>query len=167
MNRRRKMAFASMVLLGRLNLQLDLVTVSTGVQEYTGFERRFRFHRSSTFDHTTSLFAQILSEQSFLEMIVKLRRKRRFWAAHRGAGIWESQFLGIFHHMGQDFPDWEDAQYSQHFRLSKDAFWRLHRKYGHLLERQVTHFRAPVASDKHLAMTLHYLAQEITFARLR
>ena len=68
--------------------------------------------------------------------------------------------------MGQDFPDWEDEQYSQHFRLTKDAFWRLHRKYGHLLERQVTRFRAPVASDKRLAMTLRYFAQGITFAQL-
>ena len=128
MNRRRKIAFASMVLLGTLNLQLDLVAVGTGVQEYTGFERRFRFHRSSSFDPTTRLLAQILSEQSSLEMIVKLRRRRRFSAAHRGDGIWESQFLGTFHHMGQDFPDWEDAQYSQHFRLTKDVFWRLHKK---------------------------------------
>ena len=64
MNRRRKIAFASMVLLGTLNLQLDLVAVGTGVQENTGFERRFRFHRSSTFDHAIRLFAQILSEQS-------------------------------------------------------------------------------------------------------
>ena len=34
------------------------------------------------------------------------------------------------------------------------------------MERQVTRFHAPVASDKRLAMTLHYLAQRITFALL-
>ena len=46
MNRRRKIAFASMVLLGTLNLQLDLVAVGTGVPEYTGFNIVRPFHRS-------------------------------------------------------------------------------------------------------------------------
>ena len=46
MNRRRKTAFASMVLLGTLNLQLDLVAVGTGVPEYTGFKIARPFHRS-------------------------------------------------------------------------------------------------------------------------
>ena len=68
--------------------------------------------------------------------------------------------------MGQQYPDWEDGQYVQHLKMTRDTFWRLYCKYGHLLEQQVICLRLPVASEKRLAISLHFLTQGLLLAQL-
>ncbi len=102
---------------------------------------------------------------AFMNIVRRFRRNRRFWAAPR-VGLWEAQFLGGDRIVGNIYADWEDDRYKEHFRLSKDAFYRLHRRYGHLLQRQSTIMRDPVPSDKRLAITLHFLAHGLSFSQL-
>ena len=161
MNRRRKLAIASTLL-----LQWEFFLLRT---LFMGFDSEVEACRSFSQDAESTLpgdlLLLVLSSPLFIDLL-KLRRRKRFWAAARGHGVWETQFLNNFSIMGMRYPDWENAQYIHHFRLSKDAFWRMHRKYGHLFDRQVTVLRMPVLSDKRLAMTIHYLAQGFTFSQL-
>ena len=68
--------------------------------------------------------------------------------------------------MGRKYPDWEDAQYLQHFRMSKDTFWFLSQTYGKYLERQDTRLRRAIPAAKRLAIVLHWLAHAPSFSQL-
>ena len=50
--------------------------------------------------------------------------------------MWEKDVCHLWRTMGRKYPDWEDAQYLRHFRMSKDTFWFLSQTYGKYLERQ-------------------------------
>ena len=63
------------------------------------------------------LLGFVLCQDGFSRALTLLRRGRRFWAAPRGVGVWETQFLSSFRVVGRLFPDWEDEQYLQHFRM--------------------------------------------------
>lgn len=68
--------------------------------------------------------------------------------------------------MGRRYPDWEESQYLQHFRMSKDTFWYLSQTYGKYLEKETTHLRLALPHAKRLAIVLHWLAQASSFAQL-
>ena len=50
--------------------------------------------------------------------------------------------------------------------MTKVAFWKLHRKVGKHLEKQITKYRLPVSSAKRLAIIVHYLAHAPSYAAL-
>ena len=52
----------------------------------------------------------------------------RVWAAPREQGFWDVCLL--WRSMGRIYLDWEDKQYLQHFRVSKDTLWHLCQTYG-------------------------------------
>ena len=95
-------------------------------------------------------------------------KRRRFWCARRGHGVWDDEIIANWNVMGRDWDvrDWEDAQYRQHLRMTKVAFWKLHRKVGNHLEKQITKYRLPVSSAKRLAIIVHYLAHALSYATL-
>ena len=68
--------------------------------------------------------------------------------------------------MGKMYPDLEDAQYLQHFRMSEDTFWFLSQTYGKYLERQDTRLRRAIPAAKRLAIVLHWLAHALSFSQL-
>ena len=68
--------------------------------------------------------------------------------------------------MGRRYPDWEESQYLQHFRMSKDTFWYLSQMYGKYLEKETTHLRRALPQAKRLAIVLHWLAQASSFAQI-
>ena len=68
--------------------------------------------------------------------------------------------------MGRIYPDWEDKQYLQHFRVSKDTFWYLCQTYGKHFKKQTTHLRRPLLPSKRLAIVLHWLAQANSYSEL-
>ena len=61
----------------------------------------------------------------FQDVVRSIRASRRFWAAPREQGMWEKDVCFLWRSMGRKYPDWEDSQYLQHFRISKDTFWFL------------------------------------------
>ena len=117
-------------------------------------------------DANASVWMTLLAHPLFFQTLVRMRRSRRFWAALRSSGIWEKEFLDNFETMAEDYPDWTDQQYHTNLRFTKDAFWRIHRQYGQLLDRQDTQMRKAVPSAKRLAMTLHWCAHCLTFSQL-
>ena len=68
--------------------------------------------------------------------------------------------------MGRIYLDWEERQYLQHFRLSKDTFWYLCQTYGKYFKKQNTHLRRPLLLSKRLAIVLHWLAQANSYSEL-
>ena len=68
--------------------------------------------------------------------------------------------------MGKMYPDLEDAQYLQHFRMSEDTFWFLSQTYGKYLERQDTRLRHAIPAAKRLGIVLHWLAHAPIFSQL-
>ena len=60
--------------------------------------------------------------------------------------------------MGRNYPDWEEQQYLQHFRVSKDTFWYICQRWGKYFKKQTTHLRLPLPPAKRLAIVLHWLA---------
>ena len=170
--RRRKIAAFSMIMLSWLQWQMGMFApLCESDDDAVEGDDGYSFQssgRSSSFIGLTmfQLLGVLLSQPEFANALTLVRRARRFWSAPRGDAVWETQFLRTFRLVGRLYPDWEDDQYVQHFRMRKDAFWRLHRKYGYLLERQVTQFRHPIPTDKRLAITLHFLAQGLSFAQL-
>ena len=124
--------------------------------------------RNTRFQSSESLpWAVTLCHPLFIKLLGCGRRRRRFWVALRSEGVWEREFGGSFRAMGRrGFTDWEDNQYMLHLRFGKDAFWRLHAEYGEGLERENTHMRRAVSSEKRLAMTLHWLAHSLPVQQL-
>lgn len=170
---RKKRIIASFILFMTNDLVMNVVQqlLQLDCDEPGGVERAQSFEgwrNITNSSHNQGLNGLLLlfSVPTLLRWLSRFRRTRRFWSAPRGAGVWELQFLGTFRLVGRRFADWEDDRYMEHFRVSKEAFFRLHRKYGRLLERQVTRLRNPVPSDKRLAITLHYLSHGGTFAQL-
>ena len=68
--------------------------------------------------------------------------------------------------MGRKYPDWEDSQYLQNFRMSKDTFWFLVRTYGRYFCKKDTQMRRSIPAPKRLAVGLHWLAHGTSFAQL-
>jgi hypothetical protein len=91
---------------------------------------------------------------------------RSFWAAERGQGFWEKGTCHLWKRMGRQFPDWEEAQYLQNFRMSKDTFWFLAWTYGRFFARENTRLRSAVLPAKRLTICLHWLAHDPSFAQL-
>ena len=109
----------------------------------------------------------LLGYTVFQRLLKGPKRKRQFWTAKRGLGVWEGEFCGSFLLMDErGFEDWTDDQYKLHFRMDKVAFWRLHEKYGQALQRMNTRLRLSIPSDKRLALTLHWLAHGLSFQQL-
>lgn len=161
-DRRRKIALASALLLRAAQIQFTI----SALCELDGDSTGFRHWADEDAELQTQLLLLVLGSPLFRDLLPRTRRARRFWAAPRGQGVWETQFLGTFCRVGEHFPDWENDQYITHLRMTKDAFWRLHRKYGYHFEHQVTQFRLPVPSDKRLAMTLQFLSHGLSYSQL-
>ena len=68
--------------------------------------------------------------------------------------------------MGRSYPDWEENQYLQHFRMSKDTFWYLVQTFDRYFEKQDTHLRRALPPAKRLAVVLHWLAQASSSSEL-
>ena len=68
--------------------------------------------------------------------------------------------------MGEEFPDYEETQYINHYRMTKGTFWFLCGRYGKLLEKETTQLRQPVPYPKRLAIVLHWMAHCLTFTQL-
>ena len=68
--------------------------------------------------------------------------------------------------MGKVYPDWEEKQYLQHFRVSKDTFWYLCGKYGRYFHKQTTQLRKPLPPAKRLAILLHWLAHGNSYSEV-
>ena len=68
--------------------------------------------------------------------------------------------------MGRNYPDWEDSQYLQHFRVSKDTFWFLSQTYGKHFKKEDTRLRRAIPAAKRLAIVLHWLAHASSFSQL-
>ena len=68
--------------------------------------------------------------------------------------------------MGEQFPDWEEKQYVNHYRMTKGTFWFLSERYGKLLEKETTRLRKPVPYSKRLAIVIHWMAHCLTFTQL-
>ena len=108
----------------------------------------------------------LLALPPFQDIIRSLRAPRRFWAAPRQRGFWEKDVCEMWRRMGRRYPDWEESQYLQHFRMSKDTFWYLSQMYGKYLEKETTHLRQALPQAKRLAIVLHWLAQASRFAQI-
>ena len=74
--------------------------------------------------------------------------------------FWSRKFCDV------RYPDWEESQYLQHFRMSKDTFWYLSQMYGKYLEKETTHLRRALPQARRLAIVLHWLAQASSFAQI-
>ena len=65
----------------------------------------------------------------------------------------------LWRRMGKVYPDWEDNQYLQHYRVTKESFcqWYLCVRYGRFFKKQETNMRQPLSREKRLAIVLHWL----------
>ena len=111
-------------------------------------------------------WAELLLLPQFQGIIRSLRTPRRFWAAPRTQGLWEKDVCGLWRAMGKVYPDWEEKQYLQHFRVSKDTFWYLCGKYGRYFHKQTTQLRKPLPPAKRLAILLHWLAHGNSYSEV-
>ena len=68
--------------------------------------------------------------------------------------------------MGSRWPDWEEKQYLQHFRMTKDTFWYLCNTYGRFFTKSTTQLRMPIRPEKRIAVLLHWLAHASSFSEL-
>ena len=89
-----------------------------------------------------------------------------FWAAPRQQGLWEKDMCLLWRSMGRNYPDWEDSQYLQHFRVLKDTFWFLSQIYGKYFTKEDTRLRHAIPAAKRLAIVLHWLAHASSFSQL-
>ena len=100
MNRRRKLAIASTLL-----LQWEFFLLRT---LFMGFDSEVEACRSFSQDAESTLPGDLLllvfSSPLFIDLL-KLRRRKRFWAAARGYVVSEMQFLNNFSIMGRRYPD--------------------------------------------------------------
>ena len=81
--------------------------------------------------------------------------------------MWEKDVCFLWRSMGRKYPDWEDSQYLQHFRMSKDMFWFMFQKCGKYFERQEdTWLRRAAPAAERLAIVLHWLAHAPSFSQL-
>lgn len=106
-----------------------------------------------------SMFA-MLGLPALQEIVFGKRRRRRFWAALRGTGVWENEFLKNLPYMSLHWhvPDVENKAYEDHVRMGYVEFWHLHEEYGKFLKKKDTRWRRAVPSHKRLALTLNWLA---------
>lgn len=126
------------------NVSFWLISVLSLAQPFPS-RRRLRICRRSLTPHcmggvvpfrSRGSLSQLLSWLSMLafppiqRIIRSFRRRRRFWAAPREKGFWEKDVCGLWRSMGSRWPDWEEKQYLQHFRMTKDTFWYLCNTYG-------------------------------------
>ena len=108
----------------------------------------------------------ILLLPEFQKLVRSLRRPRRFCAAPRGKGYWENEVKWNWKNLGEQFPDWEEKQYINHYRMTKGTFWFLCEKYGKLLQKETTRLRKPVPYPKRLAIVIHWASHSLTFTQL-
>lgn len=74
--------------------------------------------------------------------------------------------MGTWASHGASFPDWEDNQYVETYRMTKSTFWYLCRRYGWQMRKQSTCIRCPVPFQKRFAIVIHWLAQDLSFTQL-
>ena len=125
-----------------------------------------RSMRRSRVAQAMSFWSSLLFLPPFQQVIHSLRSPRRFWAAPREQGFWEKDVCLLWRSMGRIYPDWEENQYLQHFRVSKDSFWYLCQTYGKYFKKQTTRLRRPLPPPKRLAIILHWLAQAKSYSKL-
>ena len=110
---------------------------------------------------------QVSTFAVFSQVLLPLHRaSRRFWAAPRRLGFWEKDVCRLWRRMGRSYPDWENNQYVQNFRMSKDTFWFLSQTYKKYFEREDTHMRRAIPATKRIAILLHWLAHSSSFSQL-
>ena len=51
--------------------------------------------------------------------------------------MWEKDVCLLWRTIGRKYPDWEDAQYLQHFCMSKDMFWCLYKHMTSILKGRI------------------------------
>ena len=85
--------------------------------------RQRNLRRSRAAQSASLFWSSLLFLPPFQQVIRSLRSRRRFWAAPREQGFWEKDVCLLWRSMGRIYPDWEENQYLQHFRVSKDSFW--------------------------------------------
>ena len=83
---------------------------------------RHRSLRKSRLAMSMSLRSSLLILSSFQQLIHSLWSSQWLWAAPREQGFWEKDVSLLWRSMGRIYLDWEDKQYLQHFRVSKDIF---------------------------------------------
>ncbi|XP_065197210.1 uncharacterized protein LOC135828714 [Sycon ciliatum] len=140
----------------------DMGTSTTTVQRGSG-----SLHIPSSIPAWIPIVA-ILGVRTYADALLGRKKRRRFWSALRGQGVWETDFLRNYPLMTMQYrvPDFENAQYIDHLRMGKEEFWRFHEEFGRLLARKDTKWRASIPSHKRLAITLHWLAHGPTFREL-
>ena len=110
-----------------------------------------------------SYTALLLLMPSIQRLIYTLRRSpRRFWSAPRGQGFREREVSFNWKNMREQFADWEEKQYLQHYQVSKGTFWFLCETFGVVLKKEETCLRCSVPFPKRFAILLHWLAQALT-----
>ena len=102
----------------------------------------------------------------FVMFFASFRMQRRFWVAPKVEGFWEKNVMGTWASHGASFPDWEDNQYVETYRMTKSTFWYLCRRSGWQMRKQNTCIRSPVPFQKRFAIVIHWLAQDLSFTQL-
>ena len=130
------------------------MTVSESFFQLAGGSHRPASRSTPVRDNFQSFGVGMMAILSYNSMMDSLGpRRRRFWTALRGDGIWEKDFLQNYHTMAVQWrvPDFENSQYVEHLRLGKTEFWSLHDEYGRFLEKktQVEGYLWPVTKGSH------------------
>ena len=102
---------------------------------------------------------------NFIMFFVSFRMEKRFWVATRVEHFWEKDVMGTWVSHSAGFPDWEDNQYVETYRMTKDTFGYLCRRHGKLMKKQNTRIHCPVPFQKRLTIVIHWLAQDLSFSQ--
>ena len=110
---------------------------------------------------------QVSTFAVFSQVLLPLHRAPcQFWAAPRRLGFWEKDVCHLWRRMGRSYPDWENNQYVQNFRMTEDTFWLLSQTYKKYFKREDTHMRRAIPATKRIAILLHWLAHSSSFSQL-
>ena len=162
--RRRRRRRAAVVLMIR-NVQ-DLLA-----QYCTETSRMLNEFSALSHANTNFLFPTLLMFMVHCRAI-KYRIGRHLWTAHpenefgNPCGFWEKEVLGTWERARVVSPGWWKNAWISNFRMEKITFCFLLERYGHLMEKQVTHLRRTIPREKRLAILLYYLCQAETFSEI-
>ena len=79
---------------------------------------------------------------------------RQLWTAHpeneigQSTGFWEVEVLGNWETVRQYSSSWWKKSWMANFRMTKETFFFIVRRYGHLFQRDVTHLRRTIGPAK-------------------
>ena len=121
MDRWRKMATASWVLLTSMRFQESMFSLSAALldEDNEGSSYFDWMHEAKNDAFILRMSWLMLFQSMSPSLFPRPRRSRRFWAAPPGKGIWETQVLRTFRRMGlRGFEDWENDQYVSHLRMT-------------------------------------------------